>query len=124
MKEYKGTDYLEEFILNLNGQTYYGDASSGVDSIGKAVIILVKRVGGYHHDDVAVHEVVLKLLNVLGSVDRKDPRLVSRHFSKVLSGTWNGNGYSGVLSGRWDGSIPTAQHQRSGAAVVPYSASI
>ena len=103
MKEYKGTDYLEEFILNLNGQTYYGDAASGVDSVGTKRNYFGQKSWGYHHDDVAVHEVVLKLLNVLGSLDRKDPRLVSRHFSKVLSGTWNGNGYSGVLTGRWDG---------------------
>ena len=45
MKEYKGTDYLEEFILNLNGQTYYGDASSGVDSVGTKRNFMVKRVG-------------------------------------------------------------------------------
>ena len=103
MKPYKGTDYLEEFILELTGQSYYGDASSGVESIGTKRNFFGTKTWGYHHDDVAVQEVVLKLLNVLGSLDRKDPRKVSRHFTKVLSATWNGNGYQGMLSGRWDG---------------------
>ena len=85
MKPYKGTDYLEEFILELTGQSYYGDASSGVESIGTKRNFFGTKTWGYHHDDVAVQEVVLKLLNVLGSLDRKDPRKVSREIKSKLS---------------------------------------
>ncbi len=113
MKPHKGTDYLEEFILGLDGQSYYGDAANGHASVGLKRNYFGTKAWGYHHDDIAVHEVVLRLLNVLGSLDRKDPRKIARHFSKVLSATWTGAGYSGVLTGRWDGKYSDGQKPTS-----------
>jgi hypothetical protein len=93
-----------EYVENGKGLLYYGNAGNEgpnkYDKIGQMDWV-------YAQDDKNVQKVVLSLLSLLDPADRHDPRLVGRHFTRVLASNFfedvGEKVVVGVLEGRWDG---------------------
>jgi len=79
---------LDEYILNENGYIWRGESTN-----------YSKKSWRFNQFNKNTLAAALKLLDSISPSDRSNPKLVSRHFTKVV----NSNDDNGVLVGKWSG---------------------